>query len=77
MSLTSDQNTLLDNLIETAIKIEHGTGMPFTKFTGIIGELSICKDQNFTWEPNEGFDAIEKESRGKIQIKFRYNSELG
>ena len=71
MSLTPDQNTLLDNLIATALEIEHGTGRPFTEFTGIIGELSICKDQNFTWKPNEGFDAIEGESEDKIQIKTR------
>ena len=66
-----DQNTLLDNLIETALKIEDGTKRSFTEFTGIIGELSICKDQNFRWEPNKGFDAIEEKSRDRIQIKTR------
>ncbi|PKB68634.1 MAG: hypothetical protein BZY82_00175 [SAR202 cluster bacterium Io17-Chloro-G3] len=71
MSLTFDQNTLLGNLIETALTIQRGTGKAFTEFTGIIGELSICKDQNFTWEPNKGFDAREKEPGARIQIKTR------
>ena len=33
--------------------------------------MSICEDQNYTWEPNIGFDAKENESGDKIQIKTR------
>ena len=37
MSLTPDQNTLLDNLIETALEIEHGTRRPFKTLRALKG----------------------------------------
>ena len=45
-------------------------GKQFTEFTGLIGELAVCELKDYTWDPQEGYDAKDKYGK-KIQIKAR------
>ncbi len=38
--------------------------------TDLIGELSACQNQNLTWKPSDGYDAVSKDGNS-IQIKTR------
>ena len=40
--------------------------------TGVIGELSACENLGLTWEPTDGYDAVDGSGK-KYQIKTRKN----
>jgi hypothetical protein len=71
MGLDNDHEDLLNKLQEIA-KRKTANNRYFTEFTGLIGELAVCKHfPCYTWEPDQGYDAKDKQSGKKIQIKTR------
>lgn len=66
MTLTSNQQQLLENLKKAAREIgEHGKSL-----TSLIGELSVCQLLGLEWRPTQGYDALSKDGQ-KVQIKTR------
>ena len=69
MTLDKDPKHLL-SLLKKVAKKRVEQERQFREFTGLIGELAICGLPGYTWKPDEGYDAIDKEDK-KIQIKAR------
>ena len=70
MELDNYLQDLLNKLQQIAkLRIENNPY--FTEFTGSIGELAVCKHFCYTWNPDQGYDAIDKQSKKRIQIKTR------
>jgi len=71
MELDNDLQDLLNKLQEVAKK-RTANNRSFTEFTGLIGELAVCKYfDDYTWNPDQGYDAKDKQSKERIQIKTR------
>ena len=71
MGLDKDLKILLNKLQEVAKK-RTANNRSFTEFTGLIGELAVCKYfDDYTWNPDQGYDANDKQSKERIQIKTR------
>ena len=70
MGLDKDLKILLNKLQEIAKK-RTANNRSFTEFTGLIGELAVCDYFDYTWNPDQGYDAIDKQSKKRIQIKAR------
>ena len=69
MRFDPNHNRLLCELKKVA-KQRVKKGKQFTEFTGLIGELAVCELKDYTWDPQEGYDAKDKYGK-KIQIKAR------
>ena len=66
MGLTEDEESLLVLLKKVSVDKKD-----FREFTGIIGELEVCKEFGYAWVPTEGYDAWDEQNKKQIQIKTR------
>lgn len=71
MALTEAQGNLLEAARECAKELDRAAGGPtgLRTLTGLIGELSACRDPHLAWEPSHGYDARTGDLRGEIKTR--------